>query len=309
MTGGAGFLGSHLVLGLLDNGYDVTVVDDFSAGHDSNLAGVASAIRIVRADVRDRSALGPALADVSVVFHQAACASVPRSVDNPQFVHDVNATGTLAMLTAARDASVSLFVYASSTAVYGDATPSPESPVSEDMAARPLSPYGASKLAGESYCAAFHATYGLPTIALRYFNAFGPGQDPTSAYAAVIPRFVRALLDGRTPVIFGDGNQTRDFVYVDDVVNANLLAARAGHEAGGRAFNVATGVSRSINEVAANLLDIVGVAGELEHAEPVSGEIRHSVGDVRAARGALGFTASTPFREGLERTVEAIRRR
>jgi UDP-glucose 4-epimerase len=304
VTGGAGFIGSHLVAGLLQEGYEVTVFDDFSTGRTANLAGVVAEVQVIEGDVRDQSALVGALRGATVVFHEAACASVSRSIEDPLFVHDVNATGTLAVLMAARMCDVPRFVYASSTAAYGEVD---SLPVSEDAPTRPISPYGASKLAGENYCIAFAHAFGLPTIGLRYFNVFGPAQDPESQYAPVIPKFTMLLLRGEPLTIFGDGEQTRDFVYVSDVVRANILAARAPAEACGGVFNVASGVGRSINDVAAALELAVGQGRGVEHRDAPPGDIRHNVGDVSSAEKVLGFRAATHFVDGIRETVEWFR--
>jgi UDP-glucose 4-epimerase len=303
VTGGAGFIGSHLVRALMETGAAVTVLDDLSAGGHPPPDGV----RLVRGDVRDAGALGEATRDrPSHVFHLAARASVPESIRDPATVHDVNATGTLRLLEAAVAGGARRFVYSSSTAVYGDTE---RLPVDESLPTRPTSPYGASKLAAEAYALAYRPSFGLGTVALRYFNVFGPGQDPRSEYAAVIPRFIDAYLSGSAPTIYGDGEQTRDFVFVHDVVRANLLAAVASDAALGRAYNVANGVARSVNELAESVRSLVGAEVAAVHADPRPGEIVHSVADVGRARDALGFEAETPFPDGLRTTVEWFRTR
>jgi UDP-glucose 4-epimerase len=303
VTGGAGFIGSRLTSALLRAGAQVTVLDDLSAGTRDRLGSPHGHLRVVEGDVRDPAALAEALDAVAVVFHLAAIVSIPLSTERPELAHDVNGAGTLRVLEAALRAGVERVVYSSSTAVYGDVD---RLPVSEDLPTRPLSPYGESKLAGERCALGFQATHGLPTVALRYFNVFGPGQDPSSDYAAVIPRFIASSLRGQPVTIYGDGEQTRDFVYVDDVVRANLLAADAPVEATGRAVNVATGQGRSVNELAGLVRDLTGSPAEPVRAPERPGEIRHSVADVTLAREVLGFEAVTPFEEGLARTVRSI---
>lgn len=302
VTGGAGFVGSNLVRALLDRGHAVRVFDDLSTGRRENLAGLE--VELVDGDVRDTPALTRAVRGVAVVFHQAAIPSVARSVADPRSSHDVNATGTLNVLLAARDAEVERVVYASSAAVYGNAD---SLPLREELPARPASPYGASKLAGERLLEAFTRTWGMPTVSLRYLNVFGPRQDPRSDYAAAIPRFIASTLRGEAPTIFGDGEQARDFVYVGDVVHANLLAADAPQAAWGEAFNVGYGGRRTVNE----LLDTIRsfVPGEHPppvHADPRLGEIRDSWSDVTRARAVLGYAPADTFASGLEKTVAWI---
>ena len=254
VTGGAGFIGSNLVHALRDRGDRVRAFDDLSTGRPVNLDDLRDDIELVHGDVRDADAVAAAVLGADVVFHQAAIPSVARSVADPVASHDVNVTGTLNVLVAARDAGDVRVVYASSAAVYGNAD---ELPLHEGMPTRPASPYGASKLAGERYLEAFTRTYGLPTVALRYLNVFGPRQDPRSEYAAAIPRFISCTLTGEAPVVFGDGEQARDFVFVDDVVRANLLAADAGEPAWGAAFNIGRGERRTVNELLETIRSLV----------------------------------------------------
>jgi UDP-glucose 4-epimerase len=302
VTGGAGFIGGHLVAGLLAEGWQVRVLDDFSSGRESNLADVASEIELVRGDVRDEAALARCVTGVEVVFHQAAIASVPVSVAEPLRTHAVNVDGTLFVLEAARRAGVRRVVFAASAAYYGDG---PELPKREDLEPRPLSPYALHKHAGELYCRLYTQLYRLEAVALRYFNIFGPRQDPRSEYAAVIPRFIEAALAGTGATIFGDGEQTRDFAYVGDAVRANLLAADA-ERAPGAVINVATGRETSLNTLWRIIRELTGVRADARHAEPRVGDVRESVADVSRARELLGFAPAVDLREGLRRTVESF---
>jgi UDP-glucose 4-epimerase len=307
VTGGAGFIGSNLVRELLGRGTEVRVFDDLSTGRRENLADVAGEVEVVQGDLRDSEAVSRAMAGVSRVFHQGAVPSVVRSVKDPLTSHEANATGTLNVLVAARDAGVERVVYASSSSVYGNAE---DFPTRETLPTRPISPYGVSKLAGESYCGAFAATYGMGTVALRYFNVFGPWQNPESEYAAVVPRFVTATLRGEPVVIFGDGEQSRDFTFVGDVVAANLLAAEAGEQAWGGVFNVAYSERHSVNQ----LLETIGRVSGREAVDPVRerarpGDIRDSQADITLARDVLGYAPRWSFDEALRLTVEWFRDR
>lgn len=299
VTGGAGFIGSALVRALLARGDRVRVIDNFFSGKRENLAAVAADVEVIEGDIRDGGALGRALAGVELIFHEAAIASVPRSLADPVASHDVNATATLELLAAAKRAGARRLVYAASSSAYGD---TPTLPKIETMRPEPLSPYAVSKLAAEHYCQVFAGAYGLETVCLRYFNVFGPHQDPTSEYAAVIPRFVTAALAGKGVTIFGDGTQSRDFCYIDNTVAANLAAAVAP-EASGRVFNVACGVATTLNEVVRLVGDIVGRAVEVTYAPRRVGDVKHSLADITAAGDGLGYRAAIPFREGLERTI------
>jgi nucleoside-diphosphate-sugar epimerase len=302
VTGGAGFIGSNLVTALLEGGMSVRILDDLSTGDRRNLSGRAADAELIAGDVRDPAALARAVEGVEVIFHEAAIPSVARSVQDPLASHAVNATGTLNVLIAARDASVERVVYASSAAVYGNAS-SP--PLHEGLPTRPASPYGASKLAGERYLEAFARTWGMATIALRYLNVFGPRQDPRSQYASAIPRFIAAALARDAPTIYGDGEQARDFIYVDDVVRANLCAADASHDAIGGAFNVGYGERHTVNELVATIRELVpGEHPPPIHADPRPGDIRDSWSDITAAREVLGFEPEETFEGGLRRTVE-----
>jgi nucleoside-diphosphate-sugar epimerase len=304
VTGGAGFIGSHLVDGLVDEGWRVRVLDDFSSGREENLARSAERVELLRGDLRDRALVGRAVAGVEVVFHQAAVPSVPRSVAEPERTNDVNVTGTLGLLEAARQAGARRVVFAASSSAYGD---TPELPKVESMPPHPLSPYALQKYAGEVYCRLYHELYGLETVALRYFNVYGPRQDPQSEYAAVIPRFVTACLAGRAPRVNGDGEQTRDFTYVGDAVQANRLAADAP-KAPGAVVNVAGGRRISLNQLLARIREVTGAEVEPEYGPPRAGDVRDSLADLGRAEALLGYRPSTPVDEGLARTVEYFRR-
>ena len=302
VTGGAGFIGSNLVRLLLERGSDVRVLDSFASGRRENLVGLD--VEVVEGDVRDREAVRGVVRGASRIFHLAAVVSVVGSVEDPLETHEVNTTGTLNVLMAARDEGVERVVLSSSSAVYGEAGER----VDESASAVPPSPYGASKLSAEAAVAAFHGSYGMQAVSLRYFNVFGPRQDPASEYAAVIPRFIQATLVGKPVTIYGDGEQSRDFVFVEDVCRANVLASEAPAEAWGRPFNVATGESRTVNELLREIQEAVGrETVEPLREPPRPGEIRTSAADPSAATRALGFRAERTFREGLERTVEWFR--
>ncbi|MBM4033202.1 MAG: SDR family oxidoreductase [Planctomycetes bacterium] len=303
VTGGAGFIGSSVARALAERGDMVRVLDDFSTGLRGNLAGLEGKVELVEGSVADAAAARQAVGGVEVVFHQAALASVPRSIDDPLSTHTANATGALVLLLAARDAGVRRVVFAGSSSAYGD---QPELPKLEAMRPRPLSPYAASKLAGEYYCQAFTACYGLETVCLRYFNIYGPRQDPASAYAAVVPRFIAAMLRGERPVIFGDGEQSRDFTFIEDCVSANLLAADAP-AASGEAINVACGRSYSLNELVALLNRILGTAIEPVYEPARRGDVKHSQASIAAARRLLGYEPRFSLEEGLRRTVAWFR--
>lgn len=303
VTGGAGFIGSNIVRRLLEQGRAVRVLDNFSTGKRENLHAVQADIELVEGDIRDRDCVNRAMQGVEVVLHQAALPSVPRSVEDPLTSNEVNVTGTLHILLAARDAGVRRVVAASSSSVYGN---SPTLPKLESMAVEPVSPYAVSKLAAERYCQSFSQVYGLPTIALRYFNVFGPYQDPTSFYSAVIPKFITMMLRGERPTINGDGQQTRDFTYIDNVVAANLLAAEASPEICGY-FNAAC-------EDRISLLALVdGINTLLEtrllpvHGPPQPGDVRDSQASIAKLQAAVGFAPDVSFHEGLARTVAFLR--
>jgi UDP-glucose 4-epimerase len=299
VTGGAGFIGSHLVDALLARGHDVRVLDNFSTGSRDNLADAWGRVEVVEGDLTRPDDVGRAAEGAEVIFHQGALASVPRSVADPVATHAACATGTLNVLQAARAAGARRVVYAASSSAYGNSTAALKR---EDDPVRPLSPYAVAKLAGEHYCAAFHEVYGLETVRLRYFNVFGPRQAPGSPYSAVIPRFIEAMAAGRRPTVYGDGLQARDFTYVDNVVQANLLAAEAPRAAG-RLYNVACGRSTSLLTLIAALSELLGTDLEPAYAEPRPGDVRDSLADVSRARQELGYCPSVGLMEGLRRCV------
>jgi UDP-glucose 4-epimerase len=304
VTGGAGFIGSSIVEALVARGEPVRVLDNFSTGRLENLSTVRDAVAILAGDLRDQQAVRAAVAGVEVIFHQAALPSVPRSIVDPHTTMEVNVTGTLNLLLAARDAGCRRVVFASSSSVYGD---SPSLPTAETRAPAPMSPYAVSKLTGEHLCHVFMRTYGLETVVLRYFNVFGPRQDAGSGYAAVIPTFLNAIRGGRTPVIYGDGEQSRDFTYVDNVVAANLLAASTG-DAAGRVFNIAAGQSITINSMLRQMTRMLGVESVPEHAPPRPGDVRASLADLSAAQQSLGYVVRVRFADGMRRTIDACSR-
>ena len=300
VTGGAGFIGSHLVRALVKQHHRVVVVDDLSTGTLENLEDVLDQVDFRQGSITDPMFMKEACREVEVVYHQAALASVARSVDDPTATHRACVDGTLTTLIAAKECKVRRFVYAASSSAYGG---SDQLPIGEETPLNPLSPYAAAKLAGEHYCAAFYHVYGLETVRLRYFNVFGPRQDPNSPYSAVIPLFIRALLHREPPTINGDGLQSRDFTYIDNVVHANLLAARAGSHVAGRVYNVATGARINLLQLVGCLQRIIGVRVEPVHGPPRPGDVRHSQADITRARQELGYEVIVPFEEGLRRTV------
>lgn len=299
VTGGAGFIGSNIVEELLARGHAVSVFDNFSTGRRENLEPFLADVELITGDLQDAHAVQRAMKRCSFVLHQGALSSVPRSVADPIASNEVNVTGTLNVLLAARDAGVHRVVAASSSSVYGD---TPTLPKVETMPVLPMSPYAVSKLAAEKYCAAFYQVYGLETVALRYFNVFGPRQDPTSQYSAVIPRFISAAMQGSNPVIYGDGHQTRDFTYVANVVQANLLACHAPRVAGDF-YNVACGQRYSLLELLSAISDITGMPVEARHEPARAGDVKHSLADISKIRQAMNFEPKVDFREGLEKTV------
>jgi UDP-glucose 4-epimerase len=299
VTGGAGFIGSHLVEALVHRGDTVRVLDNLSTGRLENLEAVRERIELIEADLTDLDAVRAATRDVEVVFHQGALASVPRSVADPLATHQACATGTLHVLMAAREAGARRVVYAASSSAYGK---SERLPKRETDPTLPLSPYAVAKLAGEQYCAAFSVVYGLETVRLRYFNVFGPRQPPDSAYAAVIPLFIRAMLAGRRPVIHGDGQQSRDFTFVEDVVQANLKAAEAPGVSG-KVYNIACGGRTSLLELAARINALLGTEIHPTHDDPRPGDVRHSQADIGRARSELGYLPRYDLEEGLRSCV------
>ena len=304
VTGGAGFIGSNLVEHLLDHSVPVRVLDNFSTGKRENLAHHLDEIDLIEGDLADLETVRRAMEGVEAVLHQAALPSVPRSVSDPLASNEANVLGTLHVLLAARDAGARRVVYASSSSIYGDQEP--EQAKVESMKPQPISPYGVAKLAAENYCRVFYQVYGLETVALRYFNVFGPRQDPASHYAAVVPRFITAMLRGEPPTVYGDGEQTRDFTYIADVVHANMLALEA-EDAPGEVLNVARHRPHSVNELVATLNQLLDANIEAQHTDPRSGDILHSMADIERARTKLGYSPQVSFAEGLSRTIEWFR--
>jgi len=300
VTGGAGFIGGHVVEHLLAAGWEVRVLDDLSTGRAENLADVRNCVELIEGDVRDPATVARAVAGVEAVFHQAAIPSVPRSVEEPLYTNDVNVGGTLQLLEAARRAGARRVVFAASSSAYGDTEVLPKI---ETLPATPLSPYALQKYAGELYCHQYTVLFGLETVALRYFNIYGPRQDPASDYAAVIPRFVRAALSGERPTVYGDGEQTRDFTFVGDAARANLLAADA-ERAPGSVINVASGRRTSLNQLWAGIRRTLGSDLEPRYAPPRPGDVRDSLADLGRARELLGYEPSVSLDEGLRETVE-----
>jgi UDP-glucose 4-epimerase len=307
VTGGAGFIGSHLVEELVQRGRRVRVLDNFSTGSPAHLAAVSGAVDVVEGDIVDLDTVRAAMRGVRRVFHQAALRSVPRSVDDPVSSNRVNVEGTLNVLVAARDAGVERVVYASSSSVYGHRN---VLPMKEDEATRPVSPYAVSKLAGELYCRVFSQLYGLPTVSLRYFNVFGPRQSPASQYAAVIPKFIAGALAGESLEVHGDGFQSRDFTYVRNVVLANCLAAES-QAAVGEVFNVACGRQHSLLDIVELLTRILrrgdGRGVKWHTVDSRAGDVRHTRADIGKAQRLLGYRAEVRFEEGLLWTTEALR--
>jgi UDP-glucose 4-epimerase len=300
VTGGAGFIGSNLVRRLVELGDDVRVLDNFSTGNRANLAELAGEVEIVEGELRSYERVHNAVRGVELVFHQGALPSVPRSVHDPLTTSAVNVEGTLNVLLAARDEEVRRVVFASSSSVYGNAG---ELPRRENQHTDPISPYGVSKLAAERYCVAFSRVYRLETVALRYFNVFGPNQDPTSQYAAVVPRFIAAVHEGRPVPIHGDGTQSRDFTYVANIVDANVLAAEADG-VNGAVLNVATGRGLSVNELADAIGETLGLPVEKEYLPQRAGDVRDSWADVEDARRLLGYEPTVTLEEGLQLAAE-----
>lgn len=302
VTGGAGFIGSAIVRSLLREGAGkVVVIDNLLTGRESNLEEVRGSIDFQRADIRNYEEIAPIIRGAAVVFHEAAIPSVPRSIDDPVPSHEVNIDGTFNVLRAAREGKAGRVVYAASSSAYGDTEVLPKV---ETMTPRPKSPYAVQKLMGEYYCAVFSGVYGLETVALRYFNVYGPRQDPSSPYSGVLSVFMKAILERRSPTIFGDGEQSRDFTYIDNVVAANLLAAtQPESQVAGQTFNIATGHRYTLNETFAILKELTEYAGEVECAPARTGDVKHSLADISRAQAQLGYRPLVDFREGLRRTV------
>ena len=302
VTGGAGFIGSNLVRALLDHGDRVRVLDNFATGNRANLADIVAEIEIVEGDLRSYERVHTAVRGTDIVFHQGALGSVPRSVQDPLTTTAVNVEGTLNVLLAARDEGVGRVVAASSSSVYGDGGTFPRV---ETQAPNPISPYAVAKLAAERFCVSFARVYGLETVALRYFNVFGPRQDPTSQYAAVVPLFVRAIQEGRPVTIYGDGEQSRDFTYVANVVEANLMAAEA-EGAVGTVLNIAAGGSETVNTLADTIGRLLDLPVERSYAPQRPGDVNQSWADIQRARETIGFEPGVGFEDGLRRTIESL---
>lgn len=301
VTGGAGFIGSHIAAALSKSGARVRVLDDLSTGHRENLEEIGGDIDFIQGSVADEDLMRKVLEGAEVVFHEAAIPSVPRSVEAPRQTHIASVDGTFSLLLAARDQKVRRVVYAASSSAYGD---QPTLPKIETMLPDPLSPYAVAKLVGEYYCRVFTRVYGLETVALRYFNVFGPRQDPTSQYSGVVSRFISALLTGDQPVIYGDGEQSRDFTYIDNVVAANLSAADA-QDASGKVINVANGERITLNQLLAELKELTGRQDvKAQYLEPRVGDVKHSLADNTMARELLGYECKVGLREGLKRTID-----
>ncbi|UCF44009.1 MAG: SDR family oxidoreductase [Planctomycetota bacterium] len=303
VTGGAGFIGSNICKKLVSLGCFVRVIDNLLTGKRANLAGILGKIEFIEADMGDEEIARSAMKDIDVVLHQGALPSVPRSVDDPAATHRHCVNATFKLLLVARDAAIKRFVYASSSSAYGD---TPTLPKVETMPEKPLSPYAVGKLVGEHYCSVFYKVFGLETISLRYFNVFGPHQDPTSQYAAAIPAFVTAILKDKPPTVFGDGLQSRDFTYVENVVDANLLAANAQHTTG-QVLNIASGQAVTVNETIDIINDLLGKSIKPVYTDPRPGDVKHSLADITLARKALGYEPAVTFKEGLQLSIDWYR--
>jgi nucleoside-diphosphate-sugar epimerase len=303
VTGGAGFIGSNITEALVRRGDTVVVLDNFSTGKRENLDGVRDRITVIEGTITDLPTVRRAAEGADFVLHQAALASVQRSVDDPLTSNEVNVRGTLNVLVAARDAGVKRLVYAASSSAYGDTE---ELPKHEGMPPRPLSPYAVQKWVGEQYCRVFTSLFGLDTVALRYFNVFGPRQDPNSDYAAVVPIFVSRLLAGSEPTIYGDGEQSRDFTFIENVIDANLKACEGGPK-GGDVVNIACGDRYTLNELFEQVRSLVGSSRKPRYGPPRQGDVRHSMADISRAHRLLGFEPKVDFATGLRRTVDWYR--
>ncbi len=299
VTGGAGFIGSNLVEALVANGDRVRVLDDFSTGKRENLAAWADKIEVIEGSVARFADVQRAVAGVDYVLHQGALPSVPKSIELPRESNEANVTGTLNVLTAARDAKVKRVVYAASSSAYGD---TPTLPKIETMPATPKSPYAIQKYAGELYCRAYYEIYGLETVALRYFNIFGPRQDPTSFYSAVIPKFITTMMKGESPVIYGDGETSRDFTFIANVVQANLRSCTAPKKAAGQVMNVACGERITLNDLARVIKDVLGKGGAPRYEPERAGDVKHSMADIGLAGELIGYQPTVKFAEGIRQT-------
>ena len=302
ITGGAGFIGCNLARFLLKKGHEVVVLDDLSTGKLDNLAAIRKDITFFQGDIRDRSACDAAVRGCQAVFHHAALGSVPRSVKEPELSHDVNVNGTLTVLEACRAAGVKRVVFAASSSAYGD---QPVSPKHEGMVPMPISPYAASKLCCESYMQAYAAVYGMETVCLRYFNVFGPHQDPAGAYAAVIPAFVSRVLKGEQPIVFGDGEQSRDFCFIENVCRANLLSAEVpANVCNGRPMNIACNRATTLNQILGKIKTLLGSDITAIYQPMRTGDVKDSLADIRRAKETIGYEPTVYFEEGLERAID-----
>ncbi|MDD3803006.1 MAG: SDR family oxidoreductase [bacterium] len=301
VTGGAGFIGSNLTRKLLEDSNQVRVLDNFSTGKRENLNDMIDKIELIEGDIRSYHTVMKALDKIDYVFHEAALPSVPRSIYDPITSNDVNVVGTLNLLQCSKDMGIKKFIFASSSSVYGD---NPELPKRETMKPMPKSPYALTKLAGEHYCSIFYRIYNMPTVALRYFNVFGPHQDPTSQYSAFIPRIFKAVKENGRITVFGDGEQTRDFTYVENVVEANILSLSAKENAFGEYFNVATGKSISVNEIIKFVFEASGKKADVEYAPIRPGDVRDSLADISKISESLSYKVSTYVRDGLKKAME-----
>jgi len=305
ITGGAGFMGLNLARHLIRQGHDVVVLDDFSTGKRENLAEILDRITLVEGDLRNRNTVDGAIRGCAAVFHQGALGSVPRSIDDPVTSHDVNVNGTITVLEAARAAQIKRIVFAASSSAYGN---QPLSPKQEEMPVLPISPYAASKAACEAYMQAYADAFGLETVSLRYFNVFGPRQDPFGAYAAVIPAFVSKLLKNESPVVFGDGEQSRDFCYIDNVCQANWLAAHAPAEnCDGKPINIACHESVTLNQILDKLQQLLGTKVQAVYQSERAGDVKHSLANIDRAREKIGYVPLVPFDRGLEMAIDWYR--
>ncbi|MDR1957453.1 MAG: SDR family oxidoreductase [Planctomycetaceae bacterium] len=302
ITGGAGFIGSNLARFILSRGHDVVILDNFATGKRENLTEITAEITLVEGDIRDRKTVEQAMAGCTAVFHEAALGSVPRSISEPVTSHDVNVNGTLNVLEAARTLGVNRVIFAASSSAYGN---QPVSPKQEDMPVLPISPYAANKIACESYLQAYAAAYQMETVSLRYFNVFGPRQDPFGAYAAVIPAFVSSLLKGIPPTVYGDGEQSRDFCYIDNVCHANWLAANAPAEnCDGRPINIACSEAVTLNQILTKLQELLRTDIKAVYTDVRLGDVKHSLADIHRAKEKIGYEPFVRFSEGLERAID-----
>lgn len=305
VTGGAGFIGSNIVEELVKRGDKVRVLDNFATGKRENLVPFMDKIELIEGDIRSYHIVREAMQGVDFILHQAALPSVPRSIKDPITTNEVNVTGVLHILDAAKDAKVKRVVFASSSSIYGDVDVLPKT---EDMLPRPLSPYAVSKYSGERYCQVFTKLYGLETVCLRYFNVFGPRQDPASQYSAVIPKFIKTIKSGESPVIFGDGEQSRDFTYIENVVQANLLACeKSDEDITGEVFNIACGKRVTVNEMVKSIKKLLNSDVEIKYNKQRMGDVKHSLANIGKAQQFLGYRVKVDFNEGLKRLVQSFK--